>query len=142
MTPLIYIGAAFAEIAGCFTFWAWLRLEKSPFWIAPGVVSLALFAFLLTKIDSDFAGRAYAAYGGVYIAASLVWLWLVESKWPPNVAAAIHPTAPSSTGCWKIDDAYKAFLTFWQGPDRRIHPHSHAPYASCFLRPASICCFL
>jgi len=82
MTPLIYIGAAFAEIAGCFTFWAWLRLEKSPFWIAPGVVSLALFAFLLTKIDSDFAGRAYAAYGGVYIAASLVWLWLVESKWP------------------------------------------------------------
>ena len=82
MSVLIYITAAFAEIAGCFTFWAWLRLGKSAFWILPGLGSLALFAYLLTKIDSDFAGRAYAAYGGVYIASSLLWLWLVESKWP------------------------------------------------------------
>jgi len=82
MTPLIYISAAFAEIVGCFAFWAWLRLGKSALWLMPGVASLALFAYLLTRIDSDFAGRAFAAYGGVYIAGSLVWLWLVESKWP------------------------------------------------------------
>jgi small multidrug resistance family-3 protein len=78
----IYIGAAMAEIAGCFAFWAWLRLGKSVWWLVPGIASLVLFAFLLTKIDSDFAGRAYAAYGGIYIAASLGWLWLVEMHRP------------------------------------------------------------
>lgn len=79
---VIYIGAAIAEIAGCFAFWAWLRLGKSAFWLAPGVVSLLLFAFLLTRIDTAFAGRAYAAYGGIYITASLVWLWLAEGVRP------------------------------------------------------------
>lgn len=79
---LYYVAAAVAEIAGCFAFWGWLRLGKSIWWIAPGAVSLMLFAVLLTRIDSGFAGRAYAAYGGVYISASLLWLWLVESKIP------------------------------------------------------------
>jgi len=77
-----YAGAAIAEIAGCFAFWAWLRLGKSAFWIVPGILSLIVFAWLLTKVESDFAGRAYAAYGGIYIAASLGWLWLVEGKMP------------------------------------------------------------
>ena len=79
---LIYALAALAEIAGCFAFWAWLKLDKSALWLAPGVVSLALFAWLLTLIDSEAAGRAYAAYGGVYIAASLLWLWLAEGVRP------------------------------------------------------------
>lgn len=78
----IYIMAALAEIAGCFAFWAWLRLGKSTGWLLPGVVSLMIFAWLLTRIDSASAGRAYAAYGGVYIAASLVWLWLAEGVRP------------------------------------------------------------
>ena len=82
MTWIYYAAAAFAEIAGCFAFWAFLRLHRSPLWLAPGVVSLALFAFLLTRVDSDLAGRAYATYGGVYIAASLIWLWLVEHRAP------------------------------------------------------------
>ena len=82
MTFLIYAGAALAEIAGCFSFWAWLRLGKSPWWIAPGMVSLALFAILLTLVDSEAAGRAYAAYGGVYIVSSVVWLWLAEGHRP------------------------------------------------------------
>lgn len=82
MTALIYGAAALAEIAGCFSFWAWLRMEKSPFWIAPGMVSLALYAWLLTLVPADAAGRAYAAYGGVYIVASLFWLWLVEGQRP------------------------------------------------------------
>lgn len=82
MNGLIYIGAALAEIAGCFAFWAWLRLDKSIWWLAPGVGSLCLFAYLLTLIDADHAGRTYAAYGGVYIAAALLWLWLVEAVTP------------------------------------------------------------
>ncbi|MDO8608881.1 MAG: YnfA family protein [Phaeospirillum sp.] len=78
----IYVLAAFAEIGGCFAFWAWLRLGKSMVWLLPGTISLAAFAWLLTRIEAGFAGRAYAAYGGVYILASLVWLWLVEGQRP------------------------------------------------------------
>jgi small multidrug resistance family-3 protein len=81
-TFLLYAGAALAEIAGCFSFWAWARLGKSAFWLAPGLFSLAAFAWILTRIDADFAGRAYAAYGGVYIAASVGWLWAVEGARP------------------------------------------------------------
>jgi small multidrug resistance family-3 protein len=81
-TVLAYVGAAFAEIAGCFAFWSWLRLDKPVWWLGPGLVSLAIFAWLLTFVDSSLAGRAYAAYGGVYIAASLVWLWAVEGARP------------------------------------------------------------
>lgn len=82
MTYLIYVAAALAEIGGCFSFWAWWRLDKSALWLLPGLVSLALFAFLLSLVDTDAAGRAYAAYGGIYIAASLGWLWLVEGVRP------------------------------------------------------------
>jgi small multidrug resistance family-3 protein len=82
MTWLIYALAALAEIAGCFAFWAWIRLDRSPFWLLPGMLSLALFAYLLTRADSEAAGRAYAAYGGVYIVASILWLWLVEHRTP------------------------------------------------------------
>lgn len=87
-----YAAAAAAEIAGSFAFWAWVRLGRSAWWLAPGVLSLALFAYLLTRIDTAFAGRAYAAYGGVYIAASLVWLWAVEAHRPDRwdlIGAAI-----------------------------------------------------
>lgn len=78
----LYAMAALCEIAGCFSFWAWLRMEK-PFWLVlPGIASLALFAWLLTLVPADAPGRAYAAYGGVYIVASLVWLFLVEGRVP------------------------------------------------------------
>jgi len=75
---LIYTAAALFEIAGCFSFWAWLKLDKSPLWLIPGVICLALFAYLLTLIESDAAGRAYAAYGGIYIVASILWIWAAE----------------------------------------------------------------
>jgi len=82
MTFFIYVGTALAEIAECFSFWAWLRLDKPVYWVIPGMVSLAVFAYLLTLVPSDAAGRTYAAYGGVYIAASLLWLWVVEGQRP------------------------------------------------------------
>ncbi|KFC70008.1 hypothetical protein FG93_03023 [Bosea sp. LC85] len=81
-TIAAYLGAAILEIAGCFAFWGWLRLGKPVWWLAPGLISLALFAWLLTLAESAAAGRAYAAYGGVYIASSLVWLWTVEGFRP------------------------------------------------------------
>ena len=91
-TLAIYIGAALAEIAGCFAVWAWMRQGASPLWLVPGLLSLAVFAWLLTLAPSDFAGRAYAAYGGIYILASLVWMWAVEGSRPDRwdaIGAAI-----------------------------------------------------
>ena len=79
---LVFAAAALAEIAGCFSFWAWLRLGRSSLWIVPGMSALGLFAWLLTLSDSNAAGRAYAAYGGIYICASLLWLWAVEGSRP------------------------------------------------------------
>ena len=75
-----YAIAAVAEIIGCFAFWAWLRLDKSVYWILTCIVSIIVFAVLLTRINSMFAGRTFAAYGGVYIVASLLWLWIIEGQ--------------------------------------------------------------
>jgi small multidrug resistance family-3 protein len=79
---LVFVVAATLEIAGCFAFWAWLRRGASPAVTLLGVASLIGFATVLTKVDAPFAGRAYAAYGGIYIAASLAWLWIVERQRP------------------------------------------------------------
>lgn len=81
-TLWIYPLAALAEIAGCFAFWAWLKLDRSPLWLIPGIACLIAFAWLLTLVPSAAAGRAFAAYGGVYIVASLVWMGLVEKTTP------------------------------------------------------------
>jgi len=81
-TLAVYFVAAAAEIGGCFAFWVWLRLGRSAWWLVPGMLSLALFAFVLTRSEARFAGRAYAAYGGVYIASSLAFLWLIEQRAP------------------------------------------------------------
>ena len=81
-TFVAYLVAVLAEIAGCFALFAVLRLDKSVWWLLPGVVSLIVFAWALTLVESEAAGRTYAAYGGIYIAASLAWLWLVEGVRP------------------------------------------------------------
>lgn len=91
-TATAFVIAALGEIAGCFAFWAWIRLGKSVWWVVPGMLSLAMFAYALTFVESDAAGRAYAAYGGIYIAASLLWLWGVEGMRPDRwdvVGAAV-----------------------------------------------------
>ena len=81
-SALIYGVAALAEIGGCFAFWGWRRLGWPVWALLPGMASLALFAWLLTLVEASAAGRAYAAYGGVYVAASLAWLWAVEGRSP------------------------------------------------------------
>lgn len=82
LSVVIYIAAALAEIAGCFSMWAWLRMGKSPLWLVPGAASLVFFAWALTRVDAAFAGRAYAAYGGIYVLASIGWLWAVDGSRP------------------------------------------------------------
>lgn len=83
MSPFIAFPlAALAEIAGCFALWAWWRLGASPLWLVPGVLALVAFAWLLAQVDTVAAGRAFTAYGGVYIAASILWMWLAEGVRP------------------------------------------------------------
>lgn len=82
MSALWYVLAAVSEIGGCFAFWAWVRMHKSPLWTIPGIVALIIFALALTRVGASYAGRAYAAYGGVYILGSIVWLRVIEGAEP------------------------------------------------------------
>ena len=91
---ILFLLVAWASLAIYFSNlpWGWLRLGKPAWWLIPGVASLCLFAWMLTLVDSDHAGRAYAAYGGVYIAAALAWLWVAEGARPDRwdlIGAAI-----------------------------------------------------
>jgi small multidrug resistance family-3 protein len=69
-TLALYVAAAVAEIGGCFAIWAVTRNGAPATWLAPGAFLLILFGWLLTLVDVDSAGRAYAIYGGICIAAS------------------------------------------------------------------------
>lgn len=79
---LAFVLAAVFEIAGCFAVWSYVRSGRPAWTLGVGAVSLMLFAYILTRVDAPFAGRAYAAYGGIYVAASLVWLRLAEGVRP------------------------------------------------------------
>lgn len=68
---------ALAEIIGCFLPYLWLRKGGSIWLLAPAVVSLAAFVWLLT-LHPAASGRVYAAYGGVYVATALVWLHYID----------------------------------------------------------------
>jgi small multidrug resistance family-3 protein len=80
-TFLLYAITAIAEIVGCYLPWRWLKEGGSPWLLVPGALSLALFAWLLT-LHGTAAGRVYAAYGGVYVAVAILWLWGVEQLRP------------------------------------------------------------
>jgi small multidrug resistance family-3 protein len=80
-TLLLYGLTALAEIVGCYLPWLWLRQGGSAWLLLPAAVSLALFVWLLT-LHPAASGRVYAAYGGVYVATALVWLWLVDGIRP------------------------------------------------------------
>ncbi|HHI82597.1 MAG TPA: hypothetical protein ENJ99_05540 [Rhizobiales bacterium] len=92
-TFIYYLVAAGLEISGCFAFWIWLRLGKTSLWAVAGALCLTGFALVLIRIDAAFAGRAFAAYGGVYIAASLIWLWLIEGTRPDRWKAGRRKSA-------------------------------------------------
>lgn len=80
-TLLLFAMTALAEIAGCYLPWLWLRQGHSAWLLLPAALSLALFAWLRT-LHPAAAGRVYAAYGGVYIAVAIGWLWAVDGIRP------------------------------------------------------------
>ena len=79
---LLFTLTALAEIGGCYAAYAVLRMGRHPVWLLVAVLLLGMFAWLLTLHPVEGAGRVYAAYGGVYITASIFWMWLVEKLVP------------------------------------------------------------
>ncbi|WP_257384749.1 hypothetical protein [Snodgrassella alvi] len=70
-------------------------MQKSVLWLLLGTLSVLLFAWLLTLVESNLvesniAGRAYAAYGGIYISCSLLWAWLVKGRNQTNGISVAH----------------------------------------------------
>ena len=80
-TFALFAATAVAEIVGCYLPYLWLKQGRSAWLLVPAGLSLGLFAYLLT-LHPTAAGRVYAAYGGVYIAVALGWLWAVEGIAP------------------------------------------------------------
>lgn len=72
---------AIAEILGCYLPWLWLQQRAGAWVLLPAALSLVLFVWLLT-LHPSAAGRVYAAYGGVYVAVAVFWLWLVDGVVP------------------------------------------------------------
>lgn len=79
----LFVATAIAEIVGCYLPYVWLKRGGPPWLLLPASASLALFAWLLT-LHPTAAGRVYAAYGGVYIAVAILWLWLVDGHRPTH----------------------------------------------------------
>ena len=77
-TIAVYFLAALAEIGGCFAFWSWMRSGAGIWWLVPGIASLCLFGWLLTLSQPAAAGRAFAAYGGIYVLCAVAWMMAVE----------------------------------------------------------------
>jgi small multidrug resistance family-3 protein len=80
-TVALYLATALAEIIGCYLPWLWLKQNGSPWLMVPAAISLAAFAWLLTLHEAA-SGRVYAAYGGVYIAVAIAWLWAIDGIRP------------------------------------------------------------
>ena len=117
--------AALFEIAGCYGFWMWLRQGKSAWWMVPAMLSLALFALLLTKVEAAYAGRAYAAYGGIYIITSIAWLAAVEK---------VRPLATDWIGVGMC--VIGATIILLRIPRSSGHPfHEHLTTDSTLIRP-------
>lgn len=87
----LFVLTALAEIIGCYLPYLWLRQDKSSWLLLPAALSLVAFVWLLT-LHPTASGRVYAAYGGVYVAVALLWLWQVDGITPTRwdlIGAAI-----------------------------------------------------
>jgi small multidrug resistance family-3 protein len=79
---LLFLLAALAEIGGAWLVWQGWREHRGLLWVAGGVVALGLYGFVATFQPDPHFGRILAAYGGVFVAGSLVWAMLVDGFRP------------------------------------------------------------
>jgi small multidrug resistance family-3 protein len=78
---LLFFIAGMCEIGGGYLVWLCLREGKSIWLAVIGVVVLGLYGIIPTLQPVNF-GRAYAAYGGIFIVLSLLWSWMVDRVVP------------------------------------------------------------
>ncbi|BCL37277.1 YnfA family protein [Nostoc sp. MS1] len=79
---LLFVLAGLCEIGGGYLIWLWLREGKSVWLALAGAILLTTYGFVATLQPANF-GRAYAAYGGIFIILSIIWGWLID-KIPPD----------------------------------------------------------
>ena len=88
-TAALFALTAVAEIVGCYLPWLVIKQGKPAWLLLPATAALAAFVWLLA-LHPSAAGRTYAAYGGMYVAVALLWLWVIDgivpSRW--DVAGA------------------------------------------------------
>ena len=82
-TALLFVLTAIAEILGCYLPYLWAKEGKPSWFLIPAAFSLAVFSWLLLQ-HPGAASRTYAAYGGVYVAVAVLWLWIVENQKPTS----------------------------------------------------------
>jgi small multidrug resistance family-3 protein len=69
----LFVLAAVAEIGGAWLVWQGWREHRGPWWIAAGIIALGAYGFVATFQPDPHFGRILAAYGGVFVAGSLLW---------------------------------------------------------------------
>src|SRR5262245_19040285 len=79
---LLFALAALAEIGGAWLVWQGVREHKGVTWIGAGIAALAAYGFVATFQDDPNFGRILAAYGGVFVAGSLLWGVVVDGFRP------------------------------------------------------------
>jgi len=83
LRSLVLFGlAAVAEIGGAWLVWQGVREHRGPGWAGAGVVALGLYGFVATLQPDPHFGRILAAYGGVFVAGSLIWGVMVDGFRP------------------------------------------------------------
>ena len=80
-TVVLFMAAAVCEIGGAYLVWQWRNSGKPSWFALGGVMVLFLYSFIQTAQSFSF-GRAFAAYGGVFIAAAVLWGWWVHGRTP------------------------------------------------------------
>jgi small multidrug resistance family-3 protein len=70
---VLFILAAIAEIGGAWLIWQGVREHRGWIWIGAGVIALGVYGFVATLQPDAHFGRILAAYGGVFVAGSLLW---------------------------------------------------------------------
>ncbi|HEY9824982.1 MAG TPA: YnfA family protein [Stenomitos sp.] len=84
LSILCFVLAGLCEIGGGYMVWLWLREEKSAWLALGGAVLLTIYGFVATLQPANF-GRAYAAYGGIFIILSIIWGWRIDNMMPDRM---------------------------------------------------------
>ena len=87
----LFLLAAVAEIGGAWLVWQGVREHRGLAWIGAGIIALGLYGFVATLQPDTHFGRILAAYGGVFVAGSLIWGMVLDGYRPDryDVAGAL-----------------------------------------------------